>query len=102
MNLYTIVDKIKEEWQHVKNENIQLYNIFIFYTMIEFNINKLPSNQLKELDVYINKCINNNININNIKKEIEQKEDDIQMDELSSSSSGLSDSDDDSESIELE
>ena len=70
--------------------------------IIEFNINKLPSNQLKELDVYINKCINNNININNIKKEIEQKEDDIQMDELSSSSSGLSDSDDDSESIELE
>ena len=37
MNLYTIVDKIKEEWQHVKNENIQLYNIFIFYAMIEFN-----------------------------------------------------------------
>ena len=73
--------------------------------IIEFNINKLPLNQLKELDVYINKCINNNINItinNNIKKEIVQKEDDIQMDELSSSSSGLSDSDDDSESIELE
>ena len=73
--------------------------------IIEFNINKLPSNQLKELDVYINKCINNNINItinNNIKKETVQKEDDIQMDELSNSSSGLSDSDDDSESIELE
>lgn len=29
--------------------------------IIEFNINKIPFNQLKELDNYINKCINNNI-----------------------------------------
>jgi hypothetical protein len=28
--------------------------------IIEFNINKIPFNQLKELDNYINKCINNN------------------------------------------
>ena len=29
--------------------------------IIEFNINKISFNQLKELDNYINKCINNNI-----------------------------------------
>ena len=70
--------------------------------IIEFNISNLPINQLKKLDKYINKCINNNININNYKKEIEEKQNDlIQMDELSSSSSELSDSLD-SESDDLE
>ena len=71
--------------------------------MIEFNIYNLPMNQLKQLDQYINKCINNNIIINNINytKEIQEAENDIQMDELSSSSSGLSDSDD-SDSYDLE
>ena len=70
--------------------------------IIEFNISNLPINQLKKLDKYINKCINNNININNYKKEIEEKQNDlIQMDELSSSSSELSDSLD-SESADLE
>ena len=34
---------------------------------IEFNINKLPYNQLKQLDKYINQCINNN---NEKKKDI--------------------------------
>ena len=33
--------------------------------IIEFDINKLPINQLKQLDKYINQCINfNNINNN--------------------------------------
>ena len=35
--------------------------------IIEFNINKISFNQLKELDNYINKCINNNI-INQIEE----------------------------------
>jgi hypothetical protein len=35
--------------------------------IIEFNINKIPFNQLKELDNYINKCINNN-NINQMEE----------------------------------
>ena len=71
--------------------------------IIEFDINKLPLNQLRKLDIYINKCINDNININNnIKREIAEKENDIiQNDELSNSSSRLSDSED-SESFELE
>ena len=70
--------------------------------IIEFDINKLPLNQLKKLDIYINKCINDNININNnIKRQIVEKESDIiQNDELSISSC-LSDSED-SESFELE
>ena len=71
--------------------------------IIEFDINKLPLNQLRKLDIYINKCINDNININNnIKREIAEKENDIiQNDELSNFSSCLSDSED-SESFELE
>lgn len=70
--------------------------------MIEFNINKLPANQLKKLNNYINKCINDNIIINNnINKEIAEKENNfIQNDELSISSSSLSDSEE-SESFEL-
>ena len=61
--------------------------------IIEFNINNIPINQLKKLDIYINNCINNNININNYKKEIEENMNDlIQMDELSRSCSELSDS----------
>ena len=70
--------------------------------MIEFNINKLPSNQLKKLNNYINKCINDNIIINNnINKEIAEKENNfIQNDELSISSSSLSDIEE-SESFEL-
>ena len=36
--------------------------------IIEFNINKIPFNQLKELDNYINKCINNNNNINQMEE----------------------------------
>ena len=46
---------------------------------IEFNINKLPYNQLKQLDKYINQCINNNNEnkndiINQVKKyEISKK-----------------------------
>ncbi len=71
--------------------------------IIELDINKLPLNQLKKLDIYINKCINDNININsNIKRQNVEKESDlIQNDELSISSSCLSDSED-SESFELE
>ena len=70
--------------------------------MIEFNINKLPANQLKKLNNYINKCINDNIIINNnINKEIAEKENNfIQNDELSISSSSLSDIEE-SESFEL-
>ena len=70
---------------------------------IEFNINNIPIKQLKKLNIYINNCINNNININNnYKTEIsEKKEDLIQMDELSSSLSEFSDSLD-SESFDLE
>ena len=34
--------------------------------IVEFNINKIPLNQLKQLDKYINQCINNN----NINKDI--------------------------------
>ena len=36
--------------------------------IIEFNINKISFNQLKELDNYINKCINNNNNINQMEE----------------------------------
>ena len=71
---------------------------------IEFNINNIPIKQLKKLNIYINNCINNNININNnYKTEVEEKKEDalIQMDELSSSLSELSDSLD-SESFDLE
>jgi len=70
--------------------------------MIEFDINKLPSNQLKKLSNYINKCINDNIIINNnTYKEIAEKENNfIQNDELSISSSSLSDIEE-SESFEL-
>ena len=73
------------------------------HNIIELDINKLPLNQLKKLDIYINKCINDNININsNIKRQNVEKESDlIQNDELSISSSCLSDSED-SESFELE
>ena len=43
--------------------------------IIEFDINKIPINQLKMLDKYINKClsINNNINNNNIISNIIEK-----------------------------
>ena len=70
---------------------------------IEFNINNIPIKQLKKLNIYINNCINNNIHINNnYKTEISKKKEDlIQMDELSSSLSELSDSLD-SESFDLE
>ena len=70
--------------------------------MIEFDINKLPVNQLKKLSNYINKCINDNIIINNnTYKEIAEKENNfIQNDELSISSSSLSDIEE-SESFEL-
>ena len=70
--------------------------------MIEFDINKLPANQLKKLSNYINKCNNDNIIINNnINKEIAEKENNfIQNDELSISSSSLSDIEE-SESFEL-
>ena len=34
--------------------------------VIEFNINKIPYNQLKQLDKYINECINNSILISQI------------------------------------
>ena len=70
--------------------------------MIEFNINKLPANQVKKLNNYIKKCINDNIIINNnINKEIAEKENNfIQNDELSISSSSLSDIEE-SESFEL-
>ena len=73
------------------------------HNIIELDINKLPLNQLKKLDIYINKCINDNININSdIKRQNVEKESDlIQNDELSISSSCLSDSED-SESFELE
>ena len=87
-----ILDIIGEDFINKNNEN----------KIIEFNINNIPLNQLKKLHKYINNCINNNINLNNYQKQIEEKENDIiQMDELSSSSSELSDSLD-SESYDLE
>ena len=87
-----ILNIVGEDFINKNNEN----------NIIEFNINNIPINQLKKLDKYINKCINNNINIYNYKKEIEEKQNDIiQMDELSSSSSELSDSLD-SENDDLE
>ena len=87
-----ILDIIGEDFINKNNEN----------KIIEFNINNIPLNQLKKLHKYINNCINNNINLNNYQKRIEEKENDIiQMDELSSSSSELSDSLD-SESYDLE
>ena len=39
--------------------------------IIEFNINKMPYNQLKQLDKYINECINNSIIISQIQKTCE-------------------------------
>ena len=39
--------------------------------IIEFNINKIPYNQLKQLDKYINECINNSIIISQIQKNCE-------------------------------
>ena len=87
-----ILDIIDKDFINKNNEN----------KIIEFNINNIPLNQLKKLHKYINNCINNNINLNNYQKQIEEKENDIiQMDELSSSSSELSDSLD-SESYDLE
>ena len=62
--------------------------------MIEFNIYNLPIFQLKQLNNYINKCLNNNININNYIKEVQETEYIIQKDELSDSISELSFSDD--------
>ena len=59
--------------------------------IVEFNINKLPLNQLKQLDLYINKCINNNIIINKDKNEIIENNDEIK-DELSNPSCDSSDS----------
>ena len=59
--------------------------------IVEFNINKLPLNQLKQLDLYINKCINNNIIINKDKNEIIENNDEI-TDELSNPSCDSSDS----------
>ena len=66
-----------------KNENNKI---------IEFNIYNIPIKQLKKLDLYINNCINNNINIKNYKNEIEENINNIiQFDELSNSGSELSD-----------
>jgi len=39
--------------------------------IIEFNINKIPYNQLKQLDKYINECINNSILISQFAKNSE-------------------------------
>ena len=39
--------------------------------IIEFNINKIPYNQLKELNKYINECINNSILISQFAKNCE-------------------------------
>ena len=39
--------------------------------IIEFNINKIPYNQLKQLDKYINECINNSILISQFAKNCE-------------------------------
>ena len=41
---------------------------------IEFNINKLPYKQLKQLDKYINQCINNNENKNDIINQVKKYE----------------------------
>ena len=62
--------------------------------IVEFNINKLPLNQLKQLDLYINKCIINNINnISNNQNAIIGKTNEIMdLDELSNSSCDSSDS----------
>ena len=65
--------------------------------IIEFNINKIPFNQLKELDNYINKCINNNI-INQMEEfsSISAKKENANsnFDDLSSCLSDESDNDD--------
>ena len=52
--------------------------------IIEFNINKIPINQLKQLNKYINKCININIIINNNNQKndsIEISKDDVSLDD---------------------
>ena len=51
--------------------------------IIEFDINKLPLDQLMKQDKYINVCISNNIISNNMKKQDEEKENNSKkMDEL--------------------
>ena len=42
--------------------------------IIEFDINKLPLDQLMKPDKYTNECISNNIISNNMKKQDEEKE----------------------------
>ena len=70
---------------------------------VEFDISKFPLNQLKKLDIYINKCINSNHINNNINKQTEQTEEKeknlMQVEELAPSE--LSDSDY-TESLEFE
>ena len=69
--------------------------------VMEINLNKIPFNQLKELDKYLNKCINdNNSNINSpSEKKIEIFENEKECDILKNDdlSSCLSDDEDDDE-----
>ena len=69
--------------------------------VMEINLNKMPFNQLKELDKYLNKCINdNNSNINSpSEKKIEIFENEKECDILKNDdlSSCLSDDEDDDE-----
>ena len=66
--------------------------------IIEFDINKLPLDQLMKLDKYINECIGNIIISNKMKKQDKEKENNSKkMDELM-----ISEDSDYTESIEIE
>ena len=79
--------------------------------IVEFNINKIPLNQLKQLDKYINQCINNNnINkdiINQVEKSdiskhnvIENKKENISFNEDDDYTSYVSDEEYDDDDLE--
>ena len=76
--------------------------------IIEFNINKIPYNQLKQLDKYINECINNSIIISQIEKNCENSRNNTFEERKENSLSGEEDnyssfiSEDDYEDDDLE